>query len=84
MAEGRWFDLASQDVTSVALNDHDLNKLLLFILKKLKLGEDKVKVVDQTILFCHDFKEKMMEGERRVRGLALVPYKVVRCVFASL
>lgn len=57
-----WFDVATQDVTSVSLNDKDLNKLLLFILKKLKIGEDKVKIYDDTILFCQDFKEKMLEA----------------------
>ena len=60
-----WFDVATQDVTSVSLNDKDLNKLLLFILKKLKIGEDKVKIYDDTILFCQDFKEKMLEGWKR-------------------
>ena len=62
IAEGKWFDVATQDVTSVSLNDKDLNKLLLFILKKLKIGEDKVKLYDDTILFSAEFKEKMFEG----------------------
>jgi len=62
VAEGKWFDMATQDVTSVSLNDKDLNKLLLFILKKLKIGEEKVKIYDDTILFCQDFKEQMLEA----------------------
>ena len=63
VAEGKWFDMATQDVTSVSLNDKDLNKLLIFILKKLKMGDDKVKIYDDTILFCEEFKEKMFEGK---------------------
>ena len=62
IAEGTWLDLATQDVTSVALNDIDLNKLVTFILKKLKIGQDKVTIYDDTILFCQAFKEKIMQG----------------------
>ena len=62
IAEGKWFDVATQDVTSVALNDKDLNKLTTFILKKLKIGEDKVRIYDDTILFCQEFKETMLQG----------------------
>ena len=62
VAEGAWFDLSTQDVTSVSLNDNDLNKLLTFILRKLKIGQDKVKIYDDTILFCQEFEEKILEG----------------------
>ena len=62
VAEGAWFDLSAQDVTSVSLNDNDLNKLLTFILRKLKIGQEKVKIYDDTILFCQAFKEKILEG----------------------
>ena len=75
MAEGKWFDMATQDVTSVSLNDKDLNKLLLFILKKLKIGEEKVKIYDDTILFCQDFKEQMLEGTNKA-GRKLIAQSV--------
>jgi len=62
VADGTWYDVRTQDVTSVYLNDNDINKLLIFILKQLKIGEDKVKIYDDTIIFCQDYHTKMLEA----------------------